>query len=522
MNTLFRSTIMILIVSMSLLVTPATGAPRTQNNARTNTQASSRASTKPASAKPSATKPNSTKPSSAKPAASTRNSAKPQAARNGRTQTAVRQTAKPATTQIAATPKARDDATKNLEKIRQEIQMINRQLAEKRRQQKDVSDGLQQSERAISRANQNLVKIQHEYDGTQKSLEQMKAALSKTEKEIADKKTHMAQFFQHQYVNARRSNVKEMLTIHSWDKASQIKARHALAYVATAQKNQLVQLERMKEQQQQEIELREDALQSLGDIKTKEQEEQKALAQALQEKQQALHLISQQLNTHQSRLAMLKKDESRLGNVITQISRRIAAQEKERQRQQALAQKEAEKQRQIAREKELAARRLAANRGQPVTESMPASLEKPVMVESVKDDAYGSVAFEQLKGRLKYPVSGHLMNQFGATRQDSGTTWKGVFIQAGSGQPVKALAAGRVVFSDWMRGYGNMVIIDHGQGYLSIYGHNDSLTKSVGTAVKPGETVATVGNTGNLENYGLYFELRHQDRPIDPVKWMKR
>ena len=84
---------------------------------------------------------------------------------------------------------------------------------------------------------------------------------------------------------------------------------------------------------------------------------------------------------------------------------------------------------------------------------------------------------------------------------------------------VKAVAGGRVVFAEWMRGFGNLMIVDHGDAYLSIYGNNDSLLKQVGQAVKGGETVATVGNSGGNPESGLYFELRHKGQPIDPMKW---
>jgi septal ring factor EnvC (AmiA/AmiB activator) len=94
-----------------------------------------------------------------------------------------------------------------------------------------------------------------------------------------------------------------------------------------------------------------------------------------------------------------------------------------------------------------------------------------------------------------------------------------LFIKAGAGGDVKAIASGRVVFSEWMRGFGNLLIVDHGDAYLSIYGNNESLLKQVGQQVKGGETVATVGNSGGNPESGLYFELRHQGQPIDPMKW---
>ena len=98
---------------------------------------------------------------------------------------------------------------------------------------------------------------------------------------------------------------------------------------------------------------------------------------------------------------------------------------------------------------------------------------------------------------------------------------KGVFIRAPQGQPVRAIAGGRVVYADWMRGFGNLLIVDHGESYLSIYANNESLLKEPGEAVAPGETIATTGSSGGREETGLYFEMRHLGRAFDPLSWVK-
>ena len=128
--------------------------------------------------------------------------------------------------------------------------------------------------------------------------------------------------------------------------------------------------------------------------------------------------------------------------------------------------------------------------------------------------------FAQLKGSLRLPVRGVVSNRFGAARQE-GSNWKGLFIRAGVGSEVKAIAAGRVVFADWMRGFGNLMIVDHGGSYLSIYGNNEALLKQVGDSLRGGETIASVGNSGGNPESGLYFELRQNGQPIDPLKWVK-
>jgi septal ring factor EnvC (AmiA/AmiB activator) len=129
-------------------------------------------------------------------------------------------------------------------------------------------------------------------------------------------------------------------------------------------------------------------------------------------------------------------------------------------------------------------------------------------------------AFGQLKGRLSLPVRGELKNRFGGPREGSGVLWKGLFIASQTGQEVKAIAPGRVVFADWLRGFGNLLIIDHGDGYMSLYGNNESLFKQVGDPARSGEAVAAVGNSGGNMDSGLYFEIRHQGVAFDPLGWV--
>lgn len=95
-----------------------------------------------------------------------------------------------------------------------------------------------------------------------------------------------------------------------------------------------------------------------------------------------------------------------------------------------------------------------------------------------------------------------------------------MFIRAPAGGEVKAVAAGRVVYADWLRGFGNLVIVDHGDSYLSVYGNNEAVFKTEGQPVRAGETIAAVGNSGGNADSGLYFELRHQGQPLDPMKWV--
>jgi septal ring factor EnvC (AmiA/AmiB activator) len=129
--------------------------------------------------------------------------------------------------------------------------------------------------------------------------------------------------------------------------------------------------------------------------------------------------------------------------------------------------------------------------------------------------------FPSLKGRLRLPVRGELAGRFGGQRQAGSASSKGVFIRAAEGETVRAIGPGRVVYADWMRGFGNLMIVDHGDAYLSIYGNNESLLKQTGDPVAAGEVLATVGSSGGGEQTGLYFEMRHLGRPFDPLSWVK-
>ncbi len=126
----------------------------------------------------------------------------------------------------------------------------------------------------------------------------------------------------------------------------------------------------------------------------------------------------------------------------------------------------------------------------------------------------------KLKGKLRRPVSGKIANRYNAQRI-GGLRWTGLFIQSEEGKTVRAIHYGHVVFSGYLRGMGLLTIIDHGNQYLSLYGHNQTLKVGVGDWITPGQTIATVGNTGGQQRSGLYFELRYKGRTQNPSTWVK-
>jgi len=128
--------------------------------------------------------------------------------------------------------------------------------------------------------------------------------------------------------------------------------------------------------------------------------------------------------------------------------------------------------------------------------------------------------FRQLRGKLPWPAAGQITARYGQ-RRDGPLRWHGVFIAAPAGEPVHAVARGRVAFADWLRGFGLLLIIDHGHGYMSLYGHNQSLLKQVGDWVEAGDTVALTGDSGGVAHSGVYFELRADGHTINPSHWCR-
>jgi len=130
-------------------------------------------------------------------------------------------------------------------------------------------------------------------------------------------------------------------------------------------------------------------------------------------------------------------------------------------------------------------------------------------------------SFAKLKGKLAWPLKGKLRKLFGRTKPESDLRWQGVKIEAANGSHVMAVSHGRVAFADWLRGLGNLIIIDHGNSYLSLYGHNESLFKTAGEWVEAGDVISSVGSSGGERKAGLYFEIRKKGKPQNPTRWCK-
>ena len=235
-----------------------------------------------------------------------------------------------------------------------------------------------------------------------------------------------------------------------------------------------------------------------------------ALAATRKERQQALAKLNSDYRERDQKLKSRQQDQAELAKVLRTIEETLARQ--------------AAKPPPRRRERQRAGRRTRAcapAAGRPGRVTSPPREPAPGPLVSSTGAVYGG-AFGSARGKLPWPVNGRVVARFGSQRgDDPRAKWDGVLISASAGSTVRAVHGGRVVFADWLRGAGLLVILDHGGGYLSLYGHNQSLLKDAGDTVKAGDPIATVGTSGGQSSPAVYFAIRHQGRPADPTTWCR-
>ncbi|MCS6944323.1 MAG: peptidoglycan DD-metalloendopeptidase family protein [Sutterellaceae bacterium] len=374
--------------------------------------------------------------------------------------------------------------------LQQRIERLRRQLAEAEASHSEAADALAASEAAISQANRRL----HELAQGRRQLEQQLAALEERMRAVSAREEE-----QHRRLAQSLREALVAVQISPWqrvflDGAPGAQARD-LAYLDQLLAHRQRTLQALRERRAELTQLQAEALAKREELAAIAADETRNRAHLLQQqaaRKQTLARLARQIAAQRQSIATLQRDEKRLANLIEQINRVLADQ----------------------------ARRSAARPATPPAASGAAGGSKAVEVEPPTQGA-----FARLRGKLPLPVQGEIVAHFGTPRRtEAGVdapTWKGIFIRAPEGSAVHAIARGRVVFADWLRGFGNLLILDHGEGFLSVYGNNETLLRAVGETVEAGQAIAAVGNTGGNALSGLYFEIRYEGRPVDPLKWVQ-
>ena len=406
----------------------------------------------------------------------------------------------------------------DLGELRSRIEALRKELSASEENKADAGDRLRESERQISRLQRELHELGEQRGQLQKrlqSLEQQSQDLSAT---IAQQQVQLERLLYRQYLRGTPDSLQ--LLLNGDDPNQMARDLHYLSAIALARAELMGELNATLDKKKALAADIRDRADELQEIEMQQQQRHAELEKQRRERKALYAQVSDKVNAQRKEIGTLQQNEKRLSQLIDRLSKILAAQAA-RQAEAARA-AEAARVAEAARQKEKEKARPRSGEETRDTPRPPPVAEparpKVAEAENRYEPMPSNGDFERQKGSLRLPVRGTVSGRFGSPREGGGN-WRGLFIKAGPGSDVKAVANGRVVFAEWMRGFGNLLIVDHGDSYLSIYGNNDSLLKQVGQAVKGGETVATVGNSGGNPDSGLYFELRHKGQPIDPMKW---
>ena len=387
---------------------------------------------------------------------------------------------------IAGIAPAQDqrDAEQRLQKVRSELKAVATERRKLECARGDATRKLRQADEQVGSVQRNLRGIETTLQRDSASLTQLQAERAEYVGDLDAKRAELARLLRAAQLAGGDAPLKAML---AQDRIAE--AERALTYQGYLQRGQVQRIRELSTELQRidalqrEIDQRKTALAS----DRKQQAAQLAqLETARKQRAGVLAGIDQQYQDKAGREKALGRDAKALQNLLAQL--RAAA---------------AKAAREAARAKVVAEREAKAS-GKPVQ-------KRPVVASA-----------PALKvGGLGWPVSGSLLASYGGRLPD-GRSSDGVLIAAPAGTTVKAVADGTVVFADWMTGYGNILIIDHGNGYMSLYAHNDGLLRDVGDAVKRGDAVASVGTSGGQGRPALYFELRRNGSPVNPGAWLTR
>ena len=449
----------------------------------------------------------------------------------------------PASAKTSERTRQKQQAEAQRAELQQKLEKLKQEIDDTEAARTHASDALAESEAAISNADRSLHDLEQEQQADEAKLAKITRQQEDLKKAVELQQQKLARLLRQQYVAGNEDRVKLLL---SGDDPNRINRElQYLGYISQAQARLIASLRANLQAIEANKEATEQAKQELDEIAQERLQQKEVLQKEKAQRKELLVKLSSKLSGQRQEAGNMEHNEQRLGGLVDKLSKLIeeqaqaAAAEKKRREEVAAAAA-------AARAKAEAERRAARSAGGKIVKAPSAPDAKPATKPVNPEDAIDAdeppaktVAkveatplpalqdntgvfprdFEALKGQLRLPVRGDLVAKFGGRRGD-GPSWKGVFIRAEEGSEVRAVAGGRVVFAEWLRGFGNLIIVDHGSQYMTIYGNNQAVLKHAGDVVKTGEVIANAGNSGGNEQSGLYFEMRHQGRAFDPLGWV--
>ena len=356
-----------------------------------------------------------------------------------------------------------------LGQLRDRIEILTKDLSDKEKSKLGFSNSLHESEQAIEGINQELVNLKGKKHEVENKLNQLQINLDATQNKILDQQTRLEKLFYQQYISGEHEYLKLLLAQKNPNQIS--RELYYYGYISRARTEDInIYRSDLKELQTIFDEANKKTKEIIS-IQTKQAEKKETLEKEEIKYKKLLAGISKEVTKGRNEILKLKDDEKRLSVLVTKI---INA-----------------KKRSLKKDK-----------------------------ENLPDASLNKKGFKRKKGKLNLPVDGKIVNSFGSQKK-GGVTWRGLFISAPVGIDVIAIADGKVVYANWIRGFGNVLIVDHGGDYMSLYGNNEILTKKVDETVRGGDIIAAVGNSDRNRESGLYFELSHEGEPFDPLKWIE-
>ena len=396
---------------------------------------------------------------------------------------------------VAAQAQApKGDRQEDLQRVRERLQQLQADLARSEESRGEAVDALRASEKSVSDANRELFRLASADRRLQGEVETLSRRGAALKADITRQQQLAASLVRQHYETGGQQGLRVLLA--GGDPGDLARQLAYLGYVQRARAETLARLRSSATElaglEQALVARRED----LRANRESQAQESRRLERERAERAALVKRLAGQVDKNRREVGRLQRDEQRLTRLVEEIARALA---------------------------EKAARAPApVERGKPPANKAAPAPRQGTPVESVADASVAARAFGSLRGRLRLPVRGELTHRFGSPREEGGARWRGLFIRAAGGESVRAVADGRVVYADWLRGFGNLIILDHGGGYMSLYGNNEGLLRGVGDSVRGGETVAQVGSTGGATESGLYFELRFEGKPFDPMTWVGR
>jgi septal ring factor EnvC (AmiA/AmiB activator) len=376
----------------------------------------------------------------------------------------------------------------DLKELRGQIESLRKDVAEAEGKRANVADQLKDVEQSISVTQRELLSLTTQRNKLQEALKDLASQARELENRQTSQQAQLEKLVYRQYLLGNPDSLR--LLLNGDDPNQMARDLHYLSAIGKARSQLMHEIENTLQRKQALTTVTRERAVELASIEAKQKEQHGKLVAQREQRKAVLEKVSAKISQQRREIGNLQRDEKQLSQLIERLAKIIAAKPPPR------------KDPRPAPEKKATGRTAA-----------------PEISNESTPEALPAGNFAQLKGSLRLPTRGVVSNRFGAPRQE-GSTWRGLFIRANPGSEVKAIAGGRIVFAEWMRGFGNLMIVDHGSSYLTIYGNNDALLKQVGESVRGGDTIASVGNSGGNPESGLYFELRHQGQPLDPLKWV--